>query len=97
MLLSLYRYGLGLGIVIADERNFLQSFGRAGTPVLHLGNADDQAFGAYGDGFAGWADAHCVQIQVPALLRCCFLPLRFREVIFVGGLGRSHNDNAPAF
>jgi len=38
-------------------------------PVLHLRNPDNQAFGAYGYGFAGGADTYGVQIEVPPFLR----------------------------
>jgi len=84
---------------------FPRSFGWAGTPILHKitlelaggWNADDQAFGAYGYGFAGGADTYGVQIQVPSFLPRRFLLRRFRDVIFVGGLGRSHNQDGAAF
>src|SRR5271156_4272543 len=58
-------------------------------------NVDDQAFRAYREDFAGCADAHRVQIPVPAFLRRSFLPGCFRT-LFVSKSQRSYNHNALA-
>jgi len=50
--------------------------------------ADDQAFWAYGDCVAGWADADGVQIEVPG-----FLPGFLGEVIRVDGSVGSHEQH----